>query len=171
MSASADISVKVEDTVDIDAGLDDVNVDVNVTAPIDVGLKDVNVDIQTLPVIRLGNGTSDAGAKPLAAAVAVEITKIPKVQVGLDHIQLGLDPIEVKPLQVNLGPIELNLAIKEIPSVRVHLPAHFGLGLSLFGHEVLSARVAGEAQVITKPYEPNACEHCEGHKKVKAKTP
>ena len=31
----------------------------------------------------------------------------------------------------------------------------------------LSARVAGEAQVITEPYEPNACEQCEGHQKKK----
>lgn len=150
MSASADISLKVEDIVDVDVGLD-------------------NIRVKELPTITLSKITAGLDAleiKKLTAAVdpltinplSIGITKIP-------HVQIGLDPIEVKPLTVNLGPIELNLAIKEIPSVRVHLPAHFGLGLSILGHEVLSARVAGEAQVITEPYEPNACEHCEGHKK------
>lgn len=162
MSASADVTVTVPQPVTIEAGLEDVYVDLAVTSAIDVGLGDVNVDIQTLPVIRLANGVSDKGAAPLGAAVDVSIKEIP-------HVQIGLDPITVEPLTVNLGPIELNLAIKEIPSVRVHLPLHFGLGLSILGHDLLSARVAGEAQIITELYEPNACEHCEGDAKKKIK--
>lgn len=52
------------------------------------------------------------------------------------------------------------MRIKEIPSIRTHVPALFTLGLSVLGYELLCARLCGEAQVITEPYEPNPCEHC-----------
>jgi hypothetical protein len=64
----------------------------------------------------------------------------------------------VRPLTVELRPIDLRL--KEIPSVRTHVPALFTLGLSVLGFELVCARLCGEAQVITEPYEPNPCEHC-----------
>ncbi|MBJ7471710.1 MAG: hypothetical protein JHD16_10435 [Solirubrobacteraceae bacterium] len=159
MSASADISVKQIDDFEVEIGLDDIRI--KEIDDIDVGLDDIR--IKELPTITLGKIT--AGVDPITLnPLSIAITRIPK-------LAIGLDPIEIKPLTVNLGPIELNLAIKEIPSVRVHLPVHLGLGLSLLGHEVLSARVAGEAQVITEPYEPNACEHCEGHGKGGGKKP
>jgi len=50
--------------------------------------------------------------------------------------------------------------LKEIPSIRTHVPALFTLGLSVLGYELLCAKLCGEAQVITEPYHPNPCEHC-----------
>ncbi len=52
------------------------------------------------------------------------------------------------------------MRIREIPSIRTHVPAYFTLGLSILGYELACARLCGEAQVITEPYEPNPCEHC-----------
>lgn len=80
-----------------------------------------------------------------------DVTHLPK-------IQIGLDPIELEPITVN--PLDVSVRVKEIPSVRTHIPALFTLGLSVLGYELVCARLCGEAQVITEPYEPNPCEHC-----------
>jgi hypothetical protein len=80
-----------------------------------------------------------------------------KINIGIDPLQLAIAPIEIKP-------IDLSFRIKEIPSVRVHLPLNYCVGLALFGFEVLSVRLCGEGQVITEPYVPNPCE-C-GYQKV-----
>ena len=55
---------------------------------------------------------------------------------------------------------DLNLRIKEIPSVRAHVPANFRLGFSIFGVELAALHLCGEAQIITEPYVPNPCERC-----------
>ncbi len=71
----------------------------------------------------------------------------------LPKIQLGIDPLEVKPLSISM-------ALKEMPSIRGHLPADFSVGLSILGLELLCLRLCGEAQIITEPYHPNPCERC-----------
>lgn len=153
MSASADVTVTVKDDVDIDAGLDRIRI--KEIAPLTInkitaGLDPLTINKITAALDPITLNKITAGVDP----VSILIKEIPKLFVGLD-------PIELKP-------ITLNLAIKEIPSVRVHLPLHFGLGLSIFGHSVIRAKLAGEAQIITEPYEPNACEHCD-HDHGKAK--
>jgi hypothetical protein len=55
---------------------------------------------------------------------------------------------------------DLNLRIKEIPSVRAHVPANFRLGISILGVELAGLQLCGEAQIITEPYVPNPCERC-----------
>ena len=52
-------------------------------------------------------------------------------------------------------PLDVSVRLKEIPSIRTHVPALFTLGLSVLGYELVCARLCGEAQVITEPYEPN----------------
>lgn len=147
MSASADVTVTVKDDVDVDVGLKDIRV----TQLPAITLSKITAGLDPLTINKITAGLDPITLNKINAAVdplSILIKEIPKLFVALD-------PIELKP-------ITLNLAIKEIPSVRVHLPVHFGLGLSVFGHNVLRAKLAGEAQVITEPYEPNACEHC-GH--------
>jgi len=85
----------------------------------------------------------------------------------IDHlpkIEIGVDPLEgtltIKPITLTFTPIETNISIKEIPSVRTHLPANYSLALSLFGVEVAAVHLCGEGQVITEPYRPNPCEIC-----------
>jgi len=77
----------------------------------------------------------------------IDITHIPK-------IFLGIDPLEIKPLDVSVR-------LKEIPSVRSHLPANFTVGISVLGLQLFCIRLCGEAQVITEPYRPNPCEQCD----------
>jgi len=90
------------------------------------------------------------------------IKELPKIEVGLDPVEgrLTLDPVTVK-----LEPIETNLSIKEIPSVRVHLPANYALAFSIFGVEIAALQLCGEGQVITEPYEPSPCEVCGGQQR------
>jgi hypothetical protein len=71
----------------------------------------------------------------------------------LPKIELTVDPLEIKP-------IDLSMRLKEVPSVRVHLPADFRVGLSLLGIELLTVRLCGQAMAITEPYTPNPCEVC-----------
>jgi len=86
----------------------------------------------------------------------INIDKFPDIHIDVDKlpkILLGIDPLEIKPLDVNLS-------IKQLPSIRGHLPADFCVGLSIMGMELVSLRLCGEAQVITEPYVPNPCERC-----------
>jgi len=80
----------------------------------------------------------------------IDIDKIAKINIGV-----------VDPVVLHLDPVDLNLSIKEIPSIRAHLPANFSVGLSILGLELLCVRLCGEAQIITEPYVPNPCERCE----------
>ena len=82
----------------------------------------------------------------IPTSYSFDITNIPK-------ISIGLDPITVNPLDVSVR-------IKEVPSLRTHIPANFTLGLSLLGYDIACLRLCGEAQVINEPYVPNPCEHC-----------
>ncbi|HET9640761.1 MAG TPA: hypothetical protein VFP12_16320 [Allosphingosinicella sp.] len=81
----------------------------------------------------------------------IGITTLPKINMGFDPIKIGFDPIEIKPL-------DLSFRIKEIPSVRVHLPMDYKVCLALFGAELASIRLCGQGQVITEPYVANPCE-------------
>jgi hypothetical protein len=87
----------------------------------------------------------------IPSSYSLDVTNLPK-------IEIALDPIELEPITVN--PLDVSVRLKEIPSIRTHVPALFTLGLSVLGYELVCARLCGEAQVITEPYEPNPCEHC-----------
>ena len=113
---------------------------------------DVNADIEG--GLDLGGKIeldTDLGGKlELDAAITIPT----KYVIGIDQlpkIQLGLDPVELRP-------VDLSLRLKEIPSVRLHLPADFKVGLSLLGTELLTLRLCGKAQAITEDYIPNPCE-------------
>jgi hypothetical protein len=76
-----------------------------------------------------------------------EITSLPKIQIGLDPI--------------TFNPLDISVRVKEAPSIRAHVPAHYTVGFCIFGVELACIRVCGESQVITEPYVPNPCERCE----------
>jgi len=112
--------------------------------------------------------------------VDVDVVDLPTVHVDV----IDLPPVDVNSLPdltiTSVGPVgpvtlagipdsytvaisrlpDLNLRIKEIPSVRAHIPANFRLGLSILGVELAALHLCGEAQVITEPYVPNPCERC-----------
>jgi hypothetical protein len=112
----------------------------------------MSVDIPSSYSIDLDVG----GGLDLDADIDANITIPTAYGIGIDRIpkiQLGIDALEVKPL-------DLSLRVKEFPSIRLHLPADFKLGLSLLGVEVLTVRLCGKAQAITEHYVPNPCERC-----------
>lgn len=87
----------------------------------------------------------------------VKITEIDKIEIGVDPLQ---STVKLEPVQLNLGPIQSSISIKELPSVRTHLPVNYCIGLSVFGLELAAIRLCGEGMVITEPYRPNPCEVC-----------
>lgn len=96
----------------------------------------------------------------------IDLVHLPKIQLGIDpltinvsKIQLGIDPLTVNPITIN--PLDLTVRLKEFPSIRVHVPANYGLGLSILGFQLMAIRLCGEAQIITEPYRPNECERCD----------
>ena len=104
--------------------------------------------------------------------VDVDVVDLPTVDVDVNSLP-DLKISEVGPVgPVTLAGIpdrytvaisslpDLNLRIREIPSVRAHVPANFRLGLSILGVELAALHLCGEAQVITEPFVPNPCERC-----------
>ena len=51
--------------------------------------------------------------------------------------------------------------IKDMMKVRVHVPNYSNVCFKIFGVEMFSVCMSGEAQIITEPYVPNAAENCE----------
>jgi len=116
----------------------------------------------------------------VTSMVPVDVDDLPTVDVDV----LDLPPVDVSSLPdlkiTEIGPMgpltlagipdsytvaisslpDLNLRLKEIPSIRAHIPANFRLGLSVFGVELAALNLCGEAQVITEPFVPNPCERC-----------
>ena len=92
----------------------------------------------------------------IPSTYTIDISNIPKIEIAPDAITLN--PITLEPITIE--PLDISLSIKEIPSIRAHIPALFTLGFSVLGYELFCARLCGEAQVITEPYHPNPCEHC-----------
>jgi hypothetical protein len=89
------------------------------------------------------------------------VTAMPKLGIGMDPVSVAvkeLPKITVAVDPVTIKPVDVNLAITRIPDVRAHLPANFTVGMKVFGIEVFSVRLTGEAQLITEPYTPNPCE-------------
>ncbi len=87
------------------------------------------------------------------------IDKLPKVLIGVDPLQ---STVKLDPITLTIHPVQLGVSIKEVPSVRTHLPANYCIALSLFGMEIASVQLCGEGQIITEPYKPNPCEVCGG---------
>jgi hypothetical protein len=73
----------------------------------------------------------------------------------LPTININLAPIEIKPL-------DFSLRLKEIPSIRAHFPMDYKVGFALFGAEIASIRLCGQAMAITEPYVANPCERTGG---------
>jgi hypothetical protein len=85
------------------------------------------------------------------------VKELPKISIGVDPLTAK---VTLEPIDLRFAPIQTSLSIKEIPSVRTHLPANYTLAFSLFGLEVAALQLCGEGQVITEPYRPNPCEVC-----------
>ena len=67
-----------------------------------------------------------------------------------------LAPIEIKPIEIR--PLDLSIRLKEIPSIRGHLPLNYKVGFNLLGREIACVSLCGQGQFITEPYVPYPCE-------------
>jgi hypothetical protein len=91
----------------------------------------------------------DVDISPSTFGLNLDVTHI----AAIPKITIGVEPITI-------NPIDVSVRLKEIPSIRTHIPANFAVGLSVLGYDIACVRVCGEAQVINEPYQPNPCEHC-----------
>ena len=129
------------------------SVHVHCMPPVDVDyLPTVNlnpVDVDSLPTVNVN--PVDVDVQSLADLKITEVGKVgPVTLAGIpDTYSVAISSLP-----------DLNLRIKEIPSIRAHVPADFRLGLSLLGVELAALHLCGEAQIITEPYVPNLCELC-----------
>jgi hypothetical protein len=97
--------------------------------------------------------------------LSVGLSGIPtSYTITIPKLSVGLDPITIKPLTIN--PLDVSVRLKEIPSIRTHVPANFSLGFSVLGYEFACLRLCGEAQIITEPFDPNPCEECAEHERT-----
>ena len=114
----------------------------------------VPVDVDTLPTV-------DVNVLDLPP-VDVNVNSLPDMRIT-DIGPVGPVTLAGIPSNYTVGVTSLpdvNLRIREIPSLRVHIPANFRLGLTVMGVELAALHLCGEAQVITEPYVPNPCERC-----------
>jgi len=110
----------------------------------------VDADVTNLPTVDVDvNSLPDFSITHVGAVGPVTLAGIPNnYTVAVSHLP------------------DVTLRIKEIPSVRAHIPANFRLGLTVLGVELAALHLCGEAQIITEPYVPNPCEHCGAPRQV-----
>ena len=108
------------------------------------GLPTVDVDVVHLPTAHVDvDSLADLRITDVGSVGPVHLAGIP------DSYTVSISSLP-----------DLSLRIREIPSIRAHIPANFRLGFSLFGVELASLNLCGEAQIITEPFVPNPCERC-----------
>jgi hypothetical protein len=136
-----------------------------VSVGVDVDIKgDVPITMLNTVPVAVSGGLDEIGAvgpvtlDGIPDTFHIHVEKLPKIQIGIDPLSLSVE--KLPKIQVGLDPVTLNIAVTEIPSVRTHIPADYSLGVSVLGLDLLCFRLCGEAQVITEPYKPNACERC-----------
>ena len=116
-----------------------------------------DVDVADLPTVEanvLNLPTVDVEVNSLPSLTISEISSIgsmgPLTLAGIpNNFTVGITSLP-----------DLGVRIKEIPSIRAHIPANFRLGFSVLGVELAALTLCGEAQLITEPFVPNPCERC-----------
>lgn len=92
--------------------------------------------------------------------VISRVKELPRIEFG--DINSNIRVKELPRIEIDANTTStVNLAIKEIPDVRAHLPAHYNLGISIFGVEIVNFSLCGESQIITEKYQPRRVERCQ----------
>lgn len=108
---------------------------------VDAGLDDVHLSIDNLPDF------------------VARVEKLPRLELG--DINTNIRVKEMPRIEIDANTTStLDVSIKEIPDVRAHLPAHYNLGITIFGVEVINFSLCGESQLITEKYVPRRMELC-----------
>jgi len=104
---------------------------------IDLDIFDFGVDLDLNAVVDAKVGLDGKLDVDIPTNYGISIDKLP--------------PIEIKP-------IDFSMRIKEIPSIRAHLPLNYKIGFNLLGREMACIHLCGQGQAITEPYIPYPCE-------------
>jgi len=105
---------------------------------VDADLDNMHMSVEKIPTLTFGE-------------IATRVNALPKIEFGE-----VTSNVHIK----ELPRLDVNVALTQIPDVRAHLPAHYKLGIALFGVEILSFSLCGESQVITEKYVPRRMEVC-----------
>ena len=120
-----------------------INLNVDLDADLDVDAK-VKADVKTASDVKAA-----ADVKLDLPHLHLNVDSVPKIRIGLDKLEVKLDPLDLK----------VGLSF-EVPRMRTHLPAHFQVGLTVAGFELVCLKLCGEAQMIMEPYAPSPAERC-----------
>jgi len=73
------------------------------------------------------------------------------VDMGLDNVKvdMGLDKVKVDMGLDNIN-VCMSFAIKEFPSMRMHMPMDYSFGIKLFGMEMLGFSICGKSMIVTE---------------------
>ena len=127
--------------VEVDAGLDNIHLAID-------ELPEVVSRVKELPRIELGDINTN-----------ISVKEMPRIELG--DINTNISVKEMPRIEVDANTTStLDVSLKEIPDVRAHLPAHYNLGISIFGIEVVNFSLCGESQVITEKFVPRRMELC-----------
>lgn len=108
---------------------------------VDAGLENMHLSVEKLPEF------------------VARVKELPRIELG--DINTNVHVKELPRIEIDATTnSSLDISIKEIPDVRAHLPAHYNLGISLFGVEIINFSLCGESQIITEKYRPRRMELC-----------
>lgn len=115
--------------------------DYDMDVDVDAGLENMHLSVEKLPEI------------------VSRVKELPRIE--LADINTNIRVKELPRIEIDATTNStLDISIKEIPEVRAHIPAHYNLGISLFGVEVVNFSLCGESQIITEKYRPRRMELC-----------
>ena len=116
------------------------------TYRVDANLDDMHMHGEKLPNINFGD-------------INTRVKELPRIEFGDINSNVRIKELPRIDLTATTTST-VNLAITQIPDVRTHLPAHYKLGVAIFGVEIVSFSLCGESQVITEKYVPRRMELC-----------
>jgi hypothetical protein len=114
-----------------------------------------NIHVKELPRLEL----AVTEYPKIEVDTALSIKELPRIEADASLSIKELPRIELD--TASKVDANFNIAIKELPDTRVHLPAHYQVGFSLFGYEIWKLSLCGETQMINEKYVPRRTELCE----------
>ena len=128
----------------------------------------LTVDLEGNPATPVSALITGDPNKPLSTQITGDVNKpLSTLIIGDPNkpISMQIQGNPAKPVAVSMEMMNLPrftlTDIKDLMKVRIRLPHYEQFCFKLFGIEVFSFCMSGEAQLITEPYVPNAHERCE----------
>jgi hypothetical protein len=149
---SGEVGSKVSGEITVNSGTTEVKLIGDPAKPIG---SDINMDVNIM-------GDKN---KPVASTIDTKVTGDPShpVATTLDTKITGDSnhPVASTMELLNIPRMTLN-DIKDVltPKIRMHIPNYQQMSFKVFGYELFSWCLSGEAEIITQPFVPNKFEEC-----------